>query len=431
MPGDKYNNDCDGKIDISGIDEKSTDMTGLQKAMSEDAIQDQIMDGQTDEVCVAEAEASDKVKANESEISEDLKKEEKQTEKELIRKKKLFRYKLIQIIFSVSLVVFSVLFINEILIQPYRTKKAIERIHQLYQNSEEKTVTEPILQEPSVTALPDKENEDSDTIIVKDPKRDEQGRLLQFQDLLSVNKDVKGWISVPDTNIDYVVVQSSNEDPEYYLRRNIFKKDDKAGTLFIDYKSSIEDKTQNLVIHGHNMYSTDNMFHYLTEYKNLDFYKERPVFTFDTIYQTGKWKIFAVFITNGSSEKEELFDYTRTDFTSSSDFLNFVYRLRIRSLYLMDTVDINENDQLLTLSTCSYEVKNYRTVVVARKLRGGEDEAVDVESVTINPQPLYPWSYYYRYGGKEPELTQTFEAALEAGEVNWYKPTDEPIKREY
>ena len=181
------------------------------------------------------------------------------------------------------------------------------------------------------------------------------------------------------------------------------------------------------------MTSSDNMFHYLTNFKELDYYKERPVFTFDSIYQKGQWKIFALIITNGTSTKEPLFNYTRPTFTDSSDFLNFIYQLRIRSIYQMDTVDINENDQILTLSTCSYEVKNYRTVIFARKVREGEDIAVDVDSVTINPEPLYPYTWYYRYGGKAPELTPTFEEALEKGEINWYKPVEEDksIKKSY
>ena len=106
-------------------------------------------------------------------------------------------------------------------------------------------------------------------------------------------------------------------------------------------------------------------------------------------------------------------------------FLNFIYQLRIRSIYNIDAVDINENDQIITLSTCSYEVKNYRTVIVARKLREGEDPFVDVDRVTLNTEPLYPSTWYYRYGGKAPKLTQTFEEALENGEIKWYQPVVE------
>lgn len=340
-------------------------------------------------------------------------------------KKKLNGYKLLRIAFSIGFVLFAALFINEVLITPYRINKSIEKTNQLYKSETASTVQ--VTATPTPTTAPTKEvlpNEVAAPII--DPNRDSMGRLLKFQDLLALNEDVKGWITIPESNIDYVVMQSNNGDPEYYLTRDIEKKELKAGSLFLDYKSSVESSSQNLTIHGHNMTSTDNMFHYLIKFKELDYYKARPIFTFDTIFQTGQWKIFSIFITNGGSEKEELFNYTRPDFKDSGDFLNYVYQLRIRSMFNIDAVDINENDQLLTLSTCSYEVKNYRTVIVARRVREGEDPSVDVESVTMNEEPLYPYSYYYRFGGKAPELTETFEEALANGEISWYSPTISP-----
>jgi sortase B len=344
-------------------------------------------------------------------------------------KKKVNIYKVLRILFSVGFIVFAALFLNEVIITPYRINKSIERTKELYNNLD-LSRTESIPTGAATATLGPKVSDDLVTNTPEvnpastntDPNRDEKGRLLQFLELLKVNEDVKGWITIPDSNIDYVVLQSDDEDPEYYLTRDIEKKELKAGSLFLDYKSSVEDNTQNLVIHGHNMTSSDNMFHYLLNYKELDYYKERPVFTFDTIYQTGQWKIFAIIVTNGTSIKEPLFNYTRAAFKDSSDFLNFVYQLRIRSIYHIDTVDVNENDQLLALSTCSYEVKNYRTVIIARKVREGEDTTVDVDSVTVNPEPLYPGSWYYRYGGKAPELTETFEEALNNGEIHWYLP---------
>jgi sortase B len=164
------------------------------------------------------------------------------------------------------------------------------------------------------------------------------------------------------------------------------------------------------------------MFHYILKYKKMYFYQEHPVIKFDTIYQTGYWKVFSVFLTNGTSVKEPLFDYTVSEFKDNEEFLDFVYKLRVRSLYNIDTVDLNENDQLLTLSTCTYEVKNYRLVIVARRVREGEDLTVDTESVTENPEPLYPYSYYYDYGGKAPKIPETFIKALAEDKITWYKP---------
>lgn len=336
------------------------------------------------------------------------------------KKRKFTVFTVIRIICAIGFIVFTYLFINEMFIEPYRADKAANLTRDLY-NKPSVIPTAVPSQAPAVTTAPAQEIEATPT---PDPNRDEMGRLLSFKDLLEENDDTKGWITIPDTNIDYVVLQDI-DDPEYYLTRDFNKEKQKAGSLFLDYKSSVEKDTQNLVIHGHNMTSTDNMFHYLLEYKELDWYKVRPVFDFNTIYDNSKWKIFAVFITNGSSAKEPLFDYTKSSFKNSSDFLNFIYQIRIRSLFNMDTVDVNEDDQIVTLSTCSYEVKNYRTVIVARKVREGEDPTVDVDSVTINPAPLYPGTWYYRYGGKAPKLSDTFEEALENKEIGWYtKPTE-------
>lgn len=317
------------------------------------------------------------------------------------------------------------MFINEVFIQPYKSSRALERVNALYENQDDTLdTTYEVSNNVSNDEQPKTVTGSALTIEKNklDLPRDQSGRLLKFKSLLDVNKDVKGWITIPDSDIDYVVLQSSEDDPEYYLNHNMFYKEDKAGSLFLDIKSSVEDQTKNIVIHGHNMTSTDNMFHRLLEYKNLDYYKERPVFQFDNIYEPGQWKIFSIFITNGSSNKEELFDYTRTSFRNDSDFLNFIYQLRIRSLFNMDTIDVNEDDTIITLSTCSYEVKDYRTVIVARKLRDGESLEVDVDNVIINPEPLYPYTFYYRYGGKAPKLTETFEEALEKGEIKWYLP---------
>lgn len=345
-------------------------------------------------------------------------------------KPKWNKYKIIRVICLIGFIIFSALFINEAIIQPWRTKQVIDLSRDLYNKPSDTPYVSPIpTQAPTITQIPD---ETEPTTVVEatptpDPNRDELGRLIYFKDLLAINEDVKGWITIPGTKIDYVVMQS--ETPDYYLDKDIHKEYSKAGTLYLDWRSSAERNTKNLVIYGHNMVTTpEGMFHEILQYKNknLKYYKKNPVITFDTIYQTGKWKIVSVFITNGSSKKEPLFEYRTSDFKNTSEYLNFVYQLRVRSLLNIDTVDFNENDQIITLSTCSYEVdRDYRTVIVARKVRDGEDPTVDVESVTRNSSPLYPASYYKAEGGEAPDLYPTFEEALENGAIKWYKPVEE------
>ena len=323
------------------------------------------------------------------------------------QKRQLYRY--LQVISLVIFIISACLFANETIIQPYRSKKVVEKVQSLYPESSFNS-------EETIPALTSHSNDDQ----CSDPalQRDSEGRFIKFHNLLRVNTDVKGWIIVPDSEIDYPVLQSSAEDPEYYLERNIYREYDRQGSLFIDVKSSVEKNSKNIVIYGHNM-KTGAMFHDIARYQDLNFYKDRPIIYFDSLYQTGIWKIFAVIITNGSTKNgDTFFDYTRTEFQDESDFLNFVHQLRVRSLYNFN-VDINENDQLLTLSTCSYELPDYRTVVVARKVRDGENLDVDVDA--SKNTPLYPQSWYKTYGGEPPKVL-SFEEALEAGMISWYKP---------
>ena len=254
-------------------------------------------------------------------------------------------------------------------------------------------------------------------------KRDDDGRLLQFQDLLKENSHVKGWIK-EGTTMDYVVLQSSKNDPEYYLDKDFFGDYYKAGSLFLDYRSSVEKPTQNFVIHGHNMISTpEKMFHYIKFYSDISFYKKHSIISFDTIYEKADYKVFAIIKTTPKVDKDYFFEYRKSTFKDASEFLNFVYQIRIRSLITVDDIDMNENDTLLTLSTCSYEVDNdYRTVVFARKIREGESSDINMKSVKVNETPLYCDDYYKQNGGKAPKLPATFEKALKAGTIKWYIP---------
>lgn len=331
------------------------------------------------------------------------------------RQTKKYLYKVLIIICGAAFIVFTALFINDALLQPMRANRAIDRTRNLYILT---SVTPAIA---AANTTPGAAVTSAPTTVPEEAfDRDSEGKLLEFQSLLKDNPDTKGWLNFPDTNIDYVVMQRY-DDPDYYLSHDFNGNKQKAGCLFLDSRSSVEVNTKNLVIHGHNMKSTNNMFHSLEHIKDLDYFKGHTVFRFDSIYQTGQWQIISVFITNGSDEKEPFFDYMKPTFSDSSEFLNFVYQLRIRSIYNLDQVDVNENDQLCTLSTCSYELNDYRLVIVARKVRDVEEPVINTDLITKNKNALYPESYYTHYNIEAPTYPATFEEALAQGTINWYK----------
>ena len=253
-----------------------------------------------------------------------------------------------------------------------------------------------------------------------------EGEKLPEQDwaaLKEINSDIVGWVRIDDTRIDYPVLEHEGDSSssQYYLYRNYKEESDTYGSVFVDYRSTESTHSKNVILHGHNI-QTGAFFHDMMEYGgldgDLDFYKEHPIVIFNTPDGDAKWKIISVMKTSTLYEHGEFFNYMQGEFTSDAEFMNFVYNCRIRSLFDIPVMT-NENDQLLTLSTCSYEFTGFRTVIVARKVREGEDEKVDVQLASYNDDVLFPDVYYARYGGTRPDPL-TFKTAYDKGKVDWY-----------
>lgn len=244
-----------------------------------------------------------------------------------------------------------------------------------------------------------------------------------WEALKKINKEIVGWISIDGTKIDYPVLEhkGDTEYSQYYLYRNYKKESSNYGIPFIDYRSTESVNSRNVVIHGHNMVD-GSMFHEMVNYGsltgNLDYYKKHPVVTFNTPEGDAQYKIISYFKTNTLYDHGEFFNYMQGSFLSDAEFMNFVYNCRIRSLFDCPVM-VNEDDQLLTMSTCSYEISNFRTVIVARKVREGETADVNTEIATLNSSPVFPEVYYRSRGGTRPEVL-TFKKAYSKGLIDWY-----------
>lgn len=89
--------------------------------------------------------------------------------------------------------------------------------------------------------------------------------LPQYRSLYEQNPDFIGWLSIEGTKIDYPVMQTK-DDPEYYLRQNFNREDDRSGTPFADYRCDILPyRSFNTIIYGHRT-SDGSMFRWLLNY---------------------------------------------------------------------------------------------------------------------------------------------------------------------
>lgn len=196
-------------------------------------------------------------------------------------------------------------------------------------------------------------------------------------ELKKVNPDIIGWISIPNTNIDYPVLQSDIENPNFYLSHDYKKVNNKHGSIFLDSHCNME-SSQNLILHGHHMRDR-TMFANLTKFNDLSFYREHPLIEFGRINNISKWKIISILKANTNPKRGETFDYIRPTFVDDDDLTNYLYNIKSRSIINIP-VDVTSSDSLLTLSTCSYEFDGCRMVVIARKVRAGETDFVDVDN---------------------------------------------------
>ena len=173
--------------------------------------------------------------------------------------------------------------------------------------------------------------------------------LPRYRSLYEQNPDLIGWLRIAGTDIDLPVVQTPG-DNEYYLRRGFDRFYAVGGTLFLDERCSVstDAPTANWLIYGHNMHD-GSMFGQLVRYRDEDFYKAHPTFTFDTLYEGGTWQVVAAVDT--ALGADTLPYYTFFDADTMLDWQHRVRAITEKALY--DTGVMPEyGAQLLTLSTC-------------------------------------------------------------------------------
>ena len=154
-------------------------------------------------------------------------------------------------------------------------------------------------------------------------------------------------------------MQSSREDPEYYLWRDYRGNYDINGSLFLQ-ADCILGESKNLTIYGHNM-NSGAMFGNLDRYASYDYWKAHPRVFFQTPEGMEEYRIAAVLKADVS-----MFDFQQTSFHSPQELE--AYAAQAKALSLFETGVAGAGcETTLTLVTCSYEWKEARNILVAVK----------------------------------------------------------------
>lgn len=181
---------------------------------------------------------------------------------------------------------------------------------------------------------------------------------IDFQELLKINKNCIGWIYIPNTQINYPIVQS--KDNNYCLHHLFNGKWNFTGCVFIsDQNNGFENK--NTIIYGHNM-QNGTMFTDVNKYKNQDFLDTHPyIYIAKPNGKTEKYQIFSAYTTEDCSDAYIINFATDT-------FMKQVESMMNKSEVKTENVSILDEDKIITLSTCTSRRQLERFVVHAVKI---------------------------------------------------------------
>lgn len=182
---------------------------------------------------------------------------------------------------------------------------------------------------------------------------------VDFSELKKINKSVKGWIQVKGTNVNYPFVQA--DDNEFYINHSFDKTYNEAGWIFADYRNKLDGTDKNIIIYGHALLNKAmfGSLKLITEDGWLN-NEENFIIKMSSEKENTLWQVFSVYHIPTTS------DYLQTDFINDDVFLDFINLIKERSSFDFET-DVNENDKILTLSTC-YNKKE-RTVIHAKLIK--------------------------------------------------------------
>lgn len=215
-----------------------------------------------------------------------------------------------------------------------------------------------------------------------------------LEDALKENEDVRGWLSITNTEIDEPTVQFSDND--YYMRRDYLGNPGQYyGCYFIDYRNNVTSRAnldRNTIIYGHNVGNPPNekddpegpKFAQLLKFEDVEFAKANPYITYTTKDDVMVFEVFAAFYTDTNF-------YYINNAPNDSQYATLLKEAKLRSCNNYD-VTPTTSDKIITLSTCTYKYgsRTDQRFVVMGRLLPANTTLKETATVSVNPSPKAP-----------------------------------------
>ena len=251
------------------------------------------------------------------------------------------------VVISVALVVVIVgcgLWLGWYALDSYHQKEAFAELSQEFILEEQEAE-----EQPSGTAPT--EETSTVTLAVDDSNTPPRHDLAALQ---AENSDCVGWLTIPDTGIDYPIMHTPDE-PEHYLRRDFYGNHASGGTPFLEGRNAAQAEGQNLIVYGHNMLD-GSMFKPIVQYLEPNFRQAHQDIYLELGGTQYRYQVLAVLETTVESP---VYRYTDlSDPVAESDFRSALFQAANLDV-------IHHTEGYLTLSTCGDWGGDTRVLVVA------------------------------------------------------------------
>lgn len=178
-----------------------------------------------------------------------------------------------------------------------------------------------------------------------------------LKDLKKLNPDVKAWIQVPKTNIDYPVVQG--QDDMEYINKNVYGEFELSGAIFLSCLNKDDFSDPYNLVYGHNM-KNGGMFADVADFTNKEYFEthqKRKLYLTDA---TRKIRFFACMKVTAADAKIYHPDGYHKE--NLKDLLDYI---QANAVQYRD-VNVADENSLIALSTCSEAETNGRVVLIGK-----------------------------------------------------------------
>lgn len=180
---------------------------------------------------------------------------------------------------------------------------------------------------------------------------------VDIQKLKSEYPGIVGWLYLPETQINYPVMQA--EDNDYFLHRLPNGKENSAGSIFMDFRVNADLSHGNFILYGHNM-KNNSMFGTVLDYRDSAFYENHPYLFYFT--DSGKYRL-EIFAGVHTTSDSYIYSFPQTD----DEMRNYLSKIRSNSVFKSD-VPVSATDRIFVLSTCSGRTTDTHRFVICAKL---------------------------------------------------------------